>query len=167
MTELMLRPIQPHDNNVLASIIRDSIDELSLPHDGTAYSDPTTDDLFSLFNTPGSFYYTLLVDGIVMGGCGIFPTIGLPANCAELVRFFLRPEARGKKWGHLLMNICIDKALELGYTSLYLESFPDMQSAMHLYKRYGFETLQRPLGQTGHHSCNVWMLKNMKESKVV
>ena len=26
---------------------------------------------------------------------------------------------------------------------------------------YGFVSLEKPLGNTGHYSCNVWMLKDL------
>lgn len=154
-----LRYIEPSDNPFLAAIIRASIEDLNLPKEGTAHSDPTTDQLFSLFKTPNSYYFVLELDGEIMGGCGIFPSNGLPIGHAELVRFFLKPAARGLGLGKLLMNTCEEKALELGFTHLYLESFPEMEAAIHLYKKFGYQLLSEPLGNTGHFSCNVWMLK--------
>ena len=75
--------------------------------------------------------------------------------------FFITENVRGTGLGKVLMQKTIDKALELGYDSMYLESFPTLESAVHLYKKFGFESLKSPLGDTGHHACNVWMTKKL------
>lgn len=159
--ETRFRTIQPSDDSVLAAIIRESIEALRLPTEGTAHSDPTTDHLYELFQKPGSAYRVLEIDGEVMGGCGVYPSNGLPKGHAELVRFFLKPEVRGKGYGKQLMELSETIARELGYTHLYLESFPEMEAAVHLYRSFGYVQLNTPLGNTGHFSCNVWMLKKL------
>lgn len=161
MNEITFRDIQLTDNTHLAQIIRSSIEALNLPTEGTAHSDPTTDNLFQLFQTPGSHYFVVEKNNRIMGGCGIYPSNGLPENHAELVRFFLHTDARGLGLGKELMLMCEQKAKEFGYSHLYLESFPEMEAAIHLYKKFSYELLQHSLGNTGHFSCNVWMLKKL------
>lgn len=153
------RKIKSTDNAALAQIIRSSIEDLKLPTEGTAHSDPSTDNLSGLFQHPLSDYVVVEQDHQIMGGCGIYPSPGLPEAHAELVRFFLHPHARGKGIGKELMQQCEALARLLGYTHLYLESFPDMEAAIHLYEKFGYTRLHAPLGNTGHFSCNVWMLK--------
>jgi putative acetyltransferase len=159
--EINFRPIQVSDNKGLAAIIRTSIELLHLPSEGTAHSDPTTDDLYTLFTTPNSYYFVAESNNSVLGGCGIYPSNGLPIGYCELVRFFLLPEARGKGLGLVLINKCIEKAIELGYKNMYLESFPDMTAAIHIYEKVGFNYLNHTLGNTGHFACNVWMEKQL------
>lgn len=157
----VFRIIKKEDNLALASIIKSSIEALKLPTEGTAHSDPTTNDLFQLFTHEKSTYIVVEENGKVLGGCGIYPTNGLPMKHAELVRFFLTSEARGRGIGKQLMKACEEKALALGYTHLYLESFPEMEAAIHLYKSFGYQQLDKPLGNSGHFACNVWMLKSI------
>lgn len=159
--EITFRPIKPSDNETLASIIRSSIEALNLPTEGTAHSDPTTDQLFQHFQTPKSFYWVATQGDEVLGGCGIYPSNGLPDGCCELVRYFLAPEARGKGIGKTLLSKSITSAKELGYETMYLESFPDMKEAIHIYELNGFEYLDTALGNTGHYACNVWMKKTL------
>lgn len=160
---ISFRSISPYDNIRLAEIIREGIVSLGLPIEGTAHSDPTTDNLFKLFTHPLSHYMVVEVDGKVAGGCGIYPSNGLPDKHAELVRFFLDTTVRGKGIGTELMKRCESIAQNFGYTHLYLESFPDMKAAIHLYEKAGYQKLSKPLGNTGHFSCNVWMLKEMSK----
>lgn len=158
---MIIRPIQPSDNIALAKIIRESIESLGLPTEGTAHSDPTTDDLFKLFKYEKSYYWVLEIDQEVVGGCGIYPTNGLPNGCCELVRFFLKEKVRGKGYGKILMQKSEETAIQFGFKSIYLESFPDMKAAIALYEKYSYQYLSNSLGNTGHHACNVWMLKTL------
>jgi putative acetyltransferase len=162
MPVFTIRPIHHADNALLAGIIRSAIEELDLPTEGTAHSDPTTNDLFALFQTPRSCYWVAEQEGNVLGGCGIYPSNGLPDGYCELVRFFLAPAARGKGIGFALMNKSFQSAMEMGYSHCYLESFPEMKEAITMYERNGFVRLNAPLGNTGHFSCNVWMVKKFK-----
>ena len=70
-----------------------------------------------------------------IGCCGIYPSEGLPVDCAELVKFYLSADARGKEIGKELMHKSITSAIELGYRQLYLESLPFCQSNRYLRKR--------------------------------
>jgi putative acetyltransferase len=74
----------------------------------------------------------------------------------------LAPEARGKGIGKTLLDKSIQTAIEYGYQTMYLESFPDMKEAIRLCEQNGFIYLDKPLGNTGHYACNVWMVKNLK-----
>lgn len=160
---ITLRPIQPTDNVHLAKIIRASLEEFDVPKQGTVYSDPTTDALFELFDrTSGSCYFIAEQDGVIQGGCGVYPTEGLPAGYAELVKLYLSPASRGKGIGKMLMNRCFEAAANLGYTHLYLESFPQLASAVSLYQKRGFESLDHALGNSGHFACTIWMVKELK-----
>jgi putative acetyltransferase len=161
--KIQFRNILPSDNVPLASIIRKSIEALDLPIEGTAHSDPTTDNLFAHFTQIVSAYLVVEKDGEVLGGCGIYPSNGLPPKHAELVRFFLKESVRGNGIGKQLMEACEDLARNQNYTHLYLESFADMEAAIHLYEKFGYQKLAKPLGNTGHFSCNVWMLKELSK----
>ena len=155
------REIRPGDNKPLAELIKGVFKEFELDIPGTVYADPTTDHLFELFTAKGSVYLVATINNQILGGCGIFPTTGLPENCAELVKLYVSPSARGNKIGYTLLSKSIEEAKKLGYKSLYLESFPRFLKAIELYRQMGFEALSHPLGNSGHFACNVWMYKNL------
>ncbi|MCB0445655.1 MAG: GNAT family N-acetyltransferase, partial [Gelidibacter sp.] len=79
----------------------------------------------------------------------------------ELQKMYFLPEARGKGLGMLMMTKCLEKAKAFGFEQCYLETLPYMKAATKLYAKAGFESLKQPLGDTGHYSCNVWMLKKL------
>lgn len=161
---MIIRRIQPTDNAPLADLIRKVFREFGIDRPGTVYADPTTDALFQLFETPGSVYWIAEDEGEIAGGCGIFPTDGLPEGCAELVKFYLASDYRGRGLGKELLAKCFDSALALGYTQLYLESFPELATALGMYQKAGFRSLSHALGNSGHTACTLWMLKELSDA---
>lgn len=157
-----IRHIEITDNQQLANIIRRTLEEFNIPKVGTVYSDPETDTLYEVFQQqPGSVYFVAEEDGVLLGGCGVFPTQGLPEGCAELVKYYLTSASRGKGLGKILMDKIFIAAKELGYQQLYLESFPDFSKAVSIYEKAGFRRLDAAMGNSGHYACNVWMLKDL------
>jgi putative acetyltransferase len=74
--------------------------------------------------------------------------------------YFLE-EARGRGIGKEMITLCMERAKDLGYASCYLETMPYMDHAQKLYKMIGFKYITAPMGNTGHYSCPVWMLKSL------
>ena len=159
--EVAIRQVRKEDNAILARIIRGSFDDFNAPHEGTVYTDPTTDDLFSLFQHPGSVLWVAEADNEIAGCCGLYHTNGLDENCVELVKFYLSGDKRGKGIGKDLMEKCFQTARESGYTRIYLESLPQFSRAVKMYEKLGFITLDHPLGDSGHRTCHIWMLKEL------
>lgn len=154
-----IRPIESRDNEALAKVIRTALAEFGANKPGTVYFDPTTDALFELFRTPGSYYYVATIDEKVVGGCGIFPTENLPDGTCELVKLYVAKEARGTGLGKQLMEKSMNWAKENGYIQVYLESMPELSKAVSIYEKVGFKSLNQPLGNSGHCGCDIWMLK--------
>jgi putative acetyltransferase len=159
--EIVYRPIQESDNAQIAAVIRKALEEHGVARPGTVYTDPTTDALFQLFQTTGSTYWIAESEDKIVGGCGVFPTTGLPQGCAELVKLYVASEFRGKGIGFDLMELSSNSARELGYKQLYLETLPELSKAVSLYERAGYHLLEKPLGESGHFACDIWMLKDL------
>ncbi len=160
---IIYRTIQPMDNVELARVIRNCFEEFDAVKPGTVYFDPTTDALYELFHTPQAHYIVAVDedDSSILGGCGLFPTEGLPPGMIELVKFYLAPSARGQGVGKKLMLDCLEYARIQGYTQVYLESLPELTIAVPMYERLGFVHLQNALGNTGHTGCTIWMVKDL------
>lgn len=158
---ITIRPIQAEDNKHIARIIREVLTEFKANKPGTAYFDTSLDELHTVFISPLAGYWVLEQDGSIIGGAGIYPTNGLPANYCELVKLYLLPAGRGKGLGRQLIQQCFDAARGLGCTHMYLETMPELTAAIPLYERMGFTYLQQALGASGHFGCSVWMLKEL------
>lgn len=161
MNPITIRTIQPSDNPFIAKVIRDTLAEFGANHPGTVYYDESTDHLSDLFSVKGSTYFIAEEDGVILGGVGIYPTEGLPEDTCELVKMYLVPSARNKGLGGLLINKSLEYAKEAGYKQVYLESMPELQKALSVYEKFGFEYLTGPMGNSGHFGCSRWMLKKL------
>ncbi len=158
---ILIRQIEEGDNLEIAELIRAVFREFKIDRPGTVYFDPTTDDLYNLFRIEGSVYWIAESAGVIAGGCGLYPTPGLPEGCAELVKFYLSSSFRGKGIGWKLMEKTIESAVQFGFSQLYLESLPELGKAIGLYERAGFRFISHALGNSGHFGCDIWMLKDL------
>lgn len=154
-----IRLIEPRDNVALAVVIRAALTEFGANKPGTVYYDPTTDHLYELFQTAGSVYYIAEINGTLVGGCGIFPTEGLPDGTCELVKLYLAATARGTGLGKALMLKAMAWAKENEYMQVYLETMPELSNAVTMYEKLGYKRLTKSLGNSGHDGCSIWMLK--------
>ncbi|CAA0141206.1 GNAT family N-acetyltransferase [Tenacibaculum maritimum] len=160
--DFIIREIKSSDNLAVASLIRSVLLELGAPKVGTAYEDKATDTMFETYQKEAASYFVIEYKSTIIGGCGFAKLDGdEEKNICELQKMYFLPEARGKGLGSLLIKKCLEKAASIGFEQCYLETMPYMQAARALYKKNGFIALDAPIGNTGHYSCSVWMLKNL------
>ena len=81
----------------------------------------------------------------VLGCIGLRPLE--PPRVAEIKRLFVRPQARKTGVGQALAAAAIAAARQLGYGEIKLDTLPEMEHAIALYKRNGFA----PIPPYGSH----------------
>ncbi|MCM5663788.1 GNAT family N-acetyltransferase [Galbibacter mesophilus] len=158
---MKIREIQPKDNERMAEIVREVIVEMGAPKVGTAYEDVALEDLYKTYQKENSVYYVLEENGVILGGAGIAHLTNEKETVCELQKMYFSHGARGKGWGMQMMNVCLEAAREFGFKQCYIETMPYMTDAQKLYKKAGFYYIDAPMGNTGHYSCPVWMLKDL------
>lgn len=156
-----IREIQPNDNQQIATVIRNVLIEFGVPKVGTAYEDKTLDCMFETYNKPKSCYFVVVHNNTILGGAGIMQLQNADETICELQKMYFSADARGKGLGAQMMRKCLKKAKGFGFKKCYLETLPYMKDARKLYHKTGFVSLDAPLGDTGHYSCNMWMLKEL------
>ena len=161
MNSVIIREITSKDSREVARVIRKVLEDMGVPKVGTAYADKALDCMSETYSREGACYFVLEVDGHVLGGAGIAQLDNFDGNVCELQKMYFLDQVRGKGWGRKMMEVCLSKAKELGYDQCYLETMPYMEDAQKLYKKVGFQYIDAPLGDTGHYSCPVWMLKKL------
>ena len=161
MNSIKIRSIQPKDNPEIAKVIREVLIGLGVPKVGTAYADPSLDALSKDYEGDRSCYYVFLADGKIIGGAGIAPLSGENKSICELQKMYFLEEARSKGWGQMMMDKCLEFAIEKNYKEVYIETLPSMKAAQKLYVKNGFDYISKRLGNTGHFSCTVWMLRKI------
>lgn len=150
-----IRAVTAKDDAALYDIIREALKEYDADVPGTAWSDPHLLSMSTWYSGPGIGYWVVEHQGVVVGGCGIAPLEGGNKEMCELQKMYLSPKARGIGLGKALAIAALQHAKNLGYHYCYLETLPNMAAAIGLYEHVGFSRLTQPLGNTGHHHCDV------------
>ncbi|RZS92619.1 GNAT family N-acetyltransferase [Aquimarina brevivitae] len=161
MSEFKVRPIQPEDDEKIAAVIRNVLIEMGVPKVGTAYEDVSLDCMYETYDKNRCIYYVVAKGEEIYGGGGIAPLIGEEETICELQKMYFLSEIRGKGLGKSVIEKCIAFAAEQNYQKCYLETMPYMEAARKLYRKLGFSSLPAPIGNTGHYSCQEWMIKEL------
>ncbi|MBO6881557.1 GNAT family N-acetyltransferase [Winogradskyella sp.] len=158
---IVIREIEQKDDPKIAKAIRSVLIELGVPKVGTAYEDKALDCMTETYSKPRKAYFVVEKGNTIIGGAGISPLDNYDGNVCELQKMYFMPEARGKGLGSKMMEKCLAFAKGAGFEQCYLETMPYMDDARKLYRKVGFESIDKPMGDTGHYSCSVWMLKDL------
>ncbi|QLG43862.1 GNAT family N-acetyltransferase [Costertonia aggregata] len=161
MHTAIIREIRPGDNVEVAQVIRKVLVDLGVPKVGTAYADKALDSMYENYNVPKATYFVVEENDRLLGCAGVAQLQNYDGNVCELQKMYFLEEARGRGIGARMMKLCLDRAKEYGFEQVYIETMPFMKAAQKLYKKSGFEYIDAPMGDTGHYSCPVWMLKNL------
>ncbi|MFD1162475.1 MULTISPECIES: GNAT family N-acetyltransferase [Hwangdonia] len=158
---IVIREIRPEDNAQIEAVIRACFHEFKIPLEGTAYADDETPRMYESYQNANDVYYVIDDNGVVLGGGGIKPLKDFEAEVCEIQKMYFSPKIRGKGYGKLMFEKCMEAAKKMGYKRCYLESAPQLKAAIHIYESSGFKHLKGALGNTGHYSCGVWMIKEL------
>ncbi len=158
---IVIREIKPEDNLQIEQVIRASFHEFKIPLEGTAYSDKETPRMYESYQNDREVYFVIDNNGEILGGGGIKPLTNFETDICEIQKMYFSPKVRGKGFGKLMFEKCMQSAKDFGYKQCYLESAPQLKAAIHIYESYGFKHLKGELGNTGHYACGVWMIKDI------
>lgn len=150
------------DDKALAEIIRHNLKAHHLDIPGTAYFDEALNNLSSFYcgHPQGRFYCILKNEqGEVAGGVGL-AELEFFENCAELQKLYLADSVKGMGLGYELIAFIENKARELGYGSMYLETHTNLEAAIHIYEKCGYEKIDKPAGVV-HATMNRFYLKKL------
>ncbi|EKS6646030.1 MarR family transcriptional regulator [Enterobacter hormaechei] len=158
---MTFRPIDARDDAAVAAIIRNSFRENKIDHlEGVSLHDPGLEHLSEACNQPGTGYWVAEANGKVVGGAGLAPLSGEEGVC-EMQKLFFNSEVKGMGMGRRMIAFIIAQATAMGYQSCYLETLNELKDAVRLYETFGFRHIPERLGNTGHNSCDIFMLKNL------
>lgn len=155
------REITGADDAALAAIIRTNLKTHQLDLPGTVYFDKNLDHLsdFYLADSAKRFYYIVTEQDEVVGGIGL-AEIDLFEDCAELQKLYLADRMKGSGTGYTMIRKIEEKARELGYRQMYLETHDNLPAAIHIYEKCGYREIEKPAGVV-HATMNRFFLKTL------
>ena len=147
----------------IAALIRRNLEAARLDIPGTAYYDEMLDHLSAYYDAPGRAYYVLIDEGTAVGGVGLAKFDGL-INCCELQKLYLDDSVKGRGLGYMLLDYIEERAAEMGYRQMYLETHSNLHAAIHLYEKAGFTEIEKPQSVV-HTTMDRFFLKELKPVK--
>ena len=159
---VIYRKIESGDDAAIARIIRENLEANHLDIPGTAYFDEHLDHISTYYlANPSEREYFILTDvqGRVIGGIGL-AECDLFEDCAELQKLYLSDDAKGRGTGYELICKIEDKARELGYRYMYLETHTNLGAAIHIYEKSGYKAIEKPAGVI-HSAMNKFFIKEL------
>ena len=153
------KQLTPEHDAALAALIRVNLKAHRLDIPGTAYYDDGLDHLSSFYTHPGRVYFVLLDGETVVGGIGL-AELSAFADCCELQKLYLDDTVKGRGLGYRLIGQIEDEARKLGYQRIYLETHTNLQAAIHIYEKAGYQEIPRPESVI-HSTMNKFFLKEL------
>lgn len=87
---------------------------------------------------PNGAIFLVEHEGDFIGCVAVRP---LEGSTCEMKRLYVQPQAQGLKAGRLLAEIVIEKARELGYEKMQLDTLQRLEKAISLYQKLGFKKI--------------------------
>jgi putative acetyltransferase len=157
-----IRPLELADVPAILSIIAAARAEYGIAERGIDLLEPADHALYATYHRRRTLYFVAVSAGEVVGGAGVAPLAGADPLTCELQRMYLRADARGLGIGGSLLQECLAAARRFLFVRCYLETVAQMRAALAFYGRNGFEDLPAPLGRTGHHHNDRWMVRPVR-----
>lgn len=92
-----------------------------------------------MYGLPSGSMILLEVDGSVVGAVGLRR---FSEGVAEMKRMFILPQYQGNGFGNSLIRSFIERARELNYKSIKLDTIPRLDKAFSLYRKFGFQIVE-------------------------
>ena len=129
------------------------LNQLNLHNSGHKLLENPHEYLESVFQTfssikPPEGIILLIMDADNAVGMGTLRR--LEYRVGEVKRMFIQPDFQGKGYGKLMMVRLMDKARELGYHTIRLDTGRMLEAAVHVYKSVGFREIAKYPGTESH-----------------
>ena len=124
----------------------DVVTELFLEYAGTLEFDLSfqgfTEEIASLpgeYSSPMGCILLAIKDDDIAGCIALRP---LGGNICEMKRLYVRPKFQGQGIGRALATEILNRAADLGYLTVRLDTVPSMTAALRMYRSMGFYPIQ-------------------------
>lgn len=134
---IIFKKASPIHAPTIHQLIKEVLDSYHLYQFRPAYVDQDVDDLeTNYFNNNGYFWIVENGLGTIIASVAIYK---IDDHTCELRKMYLKMQEQGKGIGRMLFQTAIAKAQELGYTKMVLKTNSKLETAIAMYKKYGFE----------------------------
>ena len=134
--EISVRPATNADCEKVQNLVFGVLREFGLEPE-TGGTDADLSDIETYYIKSGGLFEILEdANGNLLGTIGLFP---LNDETVELRKMYFDKELRGRGFGKKTLERMIEKARELKFKTIYLETASILKAAVGLYEKYGFK----------------------------
>ena len=159
--KIFIRLITQEDVEAVEKLITKVMAQFDCIGEGYSINDPEVQDMYSAYSGSQSAFYVIDNGKEILGCGGIAPLKNGKATVCELRKMYFYQALRGKGFGKKLLTLLIERAQDLGYKQMYLETVERMEAANKLYQKNGFKALCTNKGDTGHVACDLYYIKDL------
>jgi putative acetyltransferase len=134
--ELSIRSATNEDRDQIEELVFGILRSFDLALDREGTDRDLSDIESNYLDRGGVFEVVENRDGKIVGTVGLYP---LDETTIELRKMYFDPSIRGRGLGKQLLTKMIEKAKNLGYLRVYLETASVLTRAVHLYESAGFK----------------------------
>lgn len=143
------------DSTVVWSLISSVLSGYGIEADLTSTDKDLADLEQNYQQTGGTFLVLTDCDEVI----GTVALLRESENTCELCRMYLAPGYRGQGLGRMLLTTALQKATDLGFSEVRLETAKVLKEAIALYRSAGFTLINgTPLGK----NCNLIMSRRLR-----
>ncbi len=154
--------LKPDYDLALADLIRFNLKKHHLDIPGTVYFDDNLNHLSDFYLAdPARRHYCVVLDDNdrLVGGIGL-AELEFLEDCSELQKLYLADEVKGAGLSYRMISLIEEKAKELGYKWMYLETHDNLPAAIHVYEKCGYKEIEKPAGVV-HATMNRFFIKEL------
>ncbi len=136
LSNINIREAMDNDRERVIALVSAVLTEFGLAADLETTDSDLRDIETNYIKRGGLFELIEDQNGNLLGSVGIYPID--PVVC-ELRKMYFVPQARGQGLGKYILRRTIDRARNLGFKRVVLETSTKLQAANHLYTQFGFK----------------------------
>jgi putative acetyltransferase len=133
---IQIRSASNKDCERVKSLIYNVLQEYGLQPEPSGTDIDLNDIEENYINRGGIFELIEDENGNLLGTVGLYP---MNEKTVELRKMYFSKDLRGQGVGTQTLQRMIEKATELGFTRIYLETATPLKEAIHLYEKFGFK----------------------------
>ena len=129
-----IREAKNSDSDGIKAVVFTVLKEYGLKADSKT-TDRDLDRIEESYSNRGGYFGIVVENGVIVATVGLYRESD---TTCELRKMYCLPTSRGKGLGKMLLELSIEKARELGFSRVVLETASPLKEAISLYKKYGF-----------------------------
>jgi putative acetyltransferase len=156
MEEFVLRPATNADIPAITNLIKSILPEFGLEYDSHTSDSDILDIEKSYIENGGLFTVAENMNHYIIGTVALYRESD---RLCTLRKMYVDKNYRGIGLGKILMERILQKANELNFSEMKLETNAGMTSAIRLYENYGFQKIDGTVPSSPR--CNIVMNKKL------